>query len=130
MRLWSAADRTVVGDLTGHTATVTVLAFSPDGTRLASGAGDSVLQLWDLSTYQGLGEPFECHLETVRALAFTADGSRLVSASRDGTISWLLDADAWIELACEIANRDLRPKEWNQLIGDGPSVDGCDGTPD
>lgn len=130
VRLWRVADRTVVGDLTGHTATVTVLAFSPDGTRLASGAGDGVVRLWDLSTYQGLGEPFEWHLETVRALAFTADGSRLVSASRDGTISWLLDADAWIELACEIANRDLRPEEWNQLIGDGPSVDGCDGTPD
>jgi len=130
VRLWSVADRTVKGELTGQGATVTVLAFSPDGTLLASGAGDGVVQLWDLSTYQGLGEPFDWHLETVRALAFTADGARLVSASRDGTISWLLDADAWIDLACDIANRDLRPEEWSQLIGDGSQVDGCDSTRD
>ena len=33
--------------LHGHGSDVTVVAFSPDGTRLASGSGDFTVRLWD-----------------------------------------------------------------------------------
>ena len=36
------------GILTGHTWTVTSLAFSPDGETLASGSGDGTVLLWEL----------------------------------------------------------------------------------
>jgi hypothetical protein len=36
-----------VARLSGHTSYVWSLAWSPDGTRLASGSGDSTLRLWD-----------------------------------------------------------------------------------
>jgi WD40 repeat protein len=41
----------------GHSESVLVVAFSPDGKRLATGSGDTTLRFWDLNTQLPL---FEC----------------------------------------------------------------------
>lgn len=45
------------GSLAGHSAPVIVMQFSPDGTQLVSGAGDSTVRFWDLDTSTPM---FEC----------------------------------------------------------------------
>jgi WD40 repeat protein len=80
--------------LEGHKGGVTTIAYSPDGTKIASGSVDRSIHVWDASTGEPLNdEPFEGHMSCVTSVAFSPDGLRLASASEDETIQiWNLES--------------------------------------
>jgi WD40 repeat protein len=70
---------------------VSSVAFSPDGTRIVSGAFDKTLRLWDARTGAEL-QILRGHDNYVYSVAFSPDGTRIVSGSNDTTLRlW----DAW-----------------------------------
>jgi WD40 repeat protein/predicted Ser/Thr protein kinase len=84
VRLWDAhtyAERALLP----HGNRVLGLAFSPDGTRLATGCGDNTIRLWDLATCQEVCE-LRGHGAYVHAVVFSPDGTQLASASGDSTV--------------------------------------------
>src|SRR4029453_10988220 len=72
------------------------VAYSPDGSVLASGHEDGRVLLWDAETGTQIAmlDPASDRLPSVNDLAFSPDGSLLVSGSSDGTAKvWDLRTD-------------------------------------
>ncbi|HEV3259110.1 MAG TPA: hypothetical protein VG013_19715 [Gemmataceae bacterium] len=70
--------------LGGHTAVVTSVALTADGTTLASGSYDATIKLWDLATCKETAT-LRGHAAGVYSVAFSPDGRRLASGSHDDT---------------------------------------------
>ena len=65
--LWDTSTGDRRASLLGHSQTLLSLAFSPDGTTLASGSADNTIRLWDMSPYVSLdtsSAPLELPLPT------------------------------------------------------------------
>ncbi|QLJ02757.1 helix-turn-helix domain-containing protein [Streptomyces sp. NEAU-sy36] len=83
--LLSAYARYTANQLTGHTAPIQALAFSPDGRILATASADHSVKLWDTSSHQ-LMSTLAGHTDAVTAVAFSPDGRMLASASADHSV--------------------------------------------
>src|SRR5206468_32524 len=68
-----------------HTNAVYSVAFSADGTRIASASGDGMVKVWDAHTGQQMLY-LKGHTNWVHSVAFSADGKRIVSGSYDKTV--------------------------------------------
>jgi WD40 repeat protein/serine/threonine protein kinase len=71
--------------LAGHAKEAWCVAFSPDGSLLATGSDDHLVKLWDVRTGRELAT-LAGHASLVSAAAFTPDGRTLATASFDATI--------------------------------------------
>ncbi len=82
--------------LAGHEGNVVSVAWSPDGSRVATGSSDTTVRLWDASSGESLAV-LRGHTRGIEDVSFSADGKRLVSAGAgDFTIVW--DAATGAEL--------------------------------
>jgi subtilase family serine protease len=81
----------------GTRSYVTSVAFSPDGSLLASGSWDATIKLWRVSD-GALVRTLTGHTRRVNSVAFSPDGSLLASGSWDATIKlWRVSDGALVQ---------------------------------
>jgi WD40 repeat protein len=82
LSLWDPASGKQLRSLTGHAASVSTVAFSPDRKTLASASYDKTVRLWDVATGK-VKRTFTSHGGYVLAVAFSATGKLVASGGAD-----------------------------------------------
>lgn len=104
-----------LGELVGHRAVLTGIAFSADGSMVVTSDAQGAVLLWDVETRRQLGSPLRAADGTATDVFFT--GGDIIAISDDGALeTWTMDPDAWEERACRVANRSLTTTEWDELM--------------
>lgn len=88
------APHTVIQYLTGHTGSALAVAWSPDGSKLASGSSDTTARVWDVATGQTIH--LLPHGGAVTGVAWEPTSvARLASGCADKNVSiWDVDSSA------------------------------------
>ena len=81
VKIWDTQTGAIVKELGGAPRWLNVLAYSPDGQKLAAGGADGIITLWDSQT--GKEELNLQHDANVTALFFQEEGNRLLSSTKN-----------------------------------------------
>jgi WD40 repeat protein len=84
--LVNGADVTTIDAHVAQVSAVRSVAFSPDGSLLASAGDDMRVRLWDAATGEAVGDVLQGHTDWVMSVTFSPDGSLLASGARDRKI--------------------------------------------
>lgn len=83
--LWNVEDGQQLLICQGRVRQVRAIAFSPNGTLIASGSNDQAVRIWQVETGDCLNQCLG-HSEAVSSVVFSPDSRLLASGSDDGTI--------------------------------------------
>jgi WD40 repeat protein len=113
------------------TGTMSV-GFSHDGRAIVAwgfqacgGSSANVVALWDAKTLAPIGRPICTYADQIGVTA-NADTIVGVQSQQPSAVTrWDLRPQAWVPIACSIANRNLTRGEWTRYLGDTPYTKTC-----
>ncbi|HET6407607.1 MAG TPA: serine/threonine-protein kinase, partial [Chthoniobacteraceae bacterium] len=86
LRVLESASGRLLQKLSGHTGFVLQIAFSPDGSFLASTSQDQTVRLWDTATWRRRAAPLRGHNHEVNALAISNATHLVASGNKEGEL--------------------------------------------
>ena len=84
VKLWNAADYSLIRTYRGHKDFISSVAAAADGAHIASGSFDKTVKIWS-ATEGGNTRTLRGHRGRITGVAFSPDSLMLASASEDGT---------------------------------------------
>lgn len=83
--VWEHASESNILKQSSHLDTMTTLSYSPDSTRIVTGADDGLIKIWDVSSGFHIAT-FTEHTSAVTASAYSKRGNILFTSSLDGSV--------------------------------------------
>jgi len=125
IQLLRASDGTLLGGWKDHTLTYTV-AYSPDGSIVASTGFDGTVALRDVTSGNRIGPALAAsYHQQPSIVTFDAAGHLIISTQDGGLWRWNIDLPYLLHKACAIAGRNLTTQEWADLHTGRPYVAAC-----
>ena len=107
----------------GHSESINCVAWSPDGTKIASASDDATIKIWSVMDGKCL-KTLKGHTRAITSVAWFPDGSKIISASNDGTIRvWSLEMLRYpyiLPILDNIEKLKTTYPDGNPLTTDGP----------
>jgi DNA-binding SARP family transcriptional activator/WD40 repeat protein len=119
VRLYDLEERQWLAPTVASNQGLVLARFSPDGSMLLTFGFGGAVGLWDAATGELIGTVLaEIGVPTFAGFV----GDNLVTvATLDGRMyTWNADPTYWIEVACDVAGRNLTSGEWQEAFGDRP----------
>jgi WD40 repeat protein len=85
VKLWDANSGAEIASFAGHTGEVWAVAYSPDGSKIASAGVDATARIWDAATGETL-LILTGHEAPIEGLAFSPNGKALATAGDDAKL--------------------------------------------
>ncbi len=85
LKVWNLKTRKELFTLVGHTAPVTSVAVTPNGSQIISASSDGVLKIWNPETREEI-RTLNNHHNSVEAITVTLDGQHLISIDAKRTL--------------------------------------------
>ncbi|MCW6034787.1 WD40 repeat domain-containing protein [Spirulina subsalsa FACHB-351] len=104
VRFWNLRTGEQMGMFPAHTAQVTSLGFTADGSKLVTGGQDQMVRVWDVTT-GNLLYSLSGHQGAVSAIALHPSGTLAASSSIDGVRLWDLETG-------ELVNHLVGHQDW------------------
>ncbi|HEV2779537.1 MAG TPA: TIR domain-containing protein [Actinophytocola sp.] len=130
--VWDVTGTTKRRTITGNIGYADALTVIPHTGLLARLRGDGTAVISDLESGDVLGSirlpPMTRSSVTdpwsVTTLTATRNTGELITATSGGQlVYWRLTEDAWLDVACEAAGRDLTPADWRRVAASDPPAD-------
>jgi periodic tryptophan protein 2 len=83
--VWEHASESNILKQSSHLDTMTTLSYSPDSTRIITGADDGLIKIWDVASGFHIAT-FTEHTSAVTASAYSKRGNILFTSSLDGSV--------------------------------------------
>ena len=114
---WDMKDKSIIANLTGHTASISGLYFDKEGDFMISSSFDRSARVWKLDQLQEQPIVLADHGSWISSIGFSPDYRGVIIGEFDQKIRFYpLNMEEYVTELCSRVERNLTQAEWDEFV--------------